>query len=126
MIYTMYWSGMQGNFQRHRSYTDDFINQDRAYKTAYDWYLPFPMDKVYSYKDIVRDRIIGNDKDTHVFIVTDDQRPAFRAWIKKEKLEDYIFYQSPKALVNENYPGSEPRLWLYVFCGPNNINRKEK
>lgn len=126
MIYTMYWSGMQASFQRGSGYTDALINRNRDYITAYGWYLPFPIGKTYPYKDIVRDRIIGNDKDTHVFIVTNDQRTGFKQWIKKEKLEDYIFYQSPKALVNENYPDSGPRLWLYVFCGPNNINRKEK
>lgn len=126
MIYTMYWSGMQGNFVRTTSYSDALINTGRDYKAAYSWYLPFKIGAVYPYKTIVRDRIIGNDKDTYVFIVTNDQRTEFKAWIKKEKLEDYIFYESPKALVNENYPGSEPRLWLYVFCGPNNINRKEK
>jgi hypothetical protein len=126
MIYTMYWSGMQGNLYRPRTLSDAVINGSKDYKAHYRWYLPFSIDKVYSYKDLVRDSILGNDKDTHVFIVTNDQHTGFKEWIKKEKLKDYIFYQSPKALVNENYPGSEPRLWLYVLCGPNNINRKEK
>lgn len=120
MIYNCYWNGC-GSAVRPAYINEDTIKNNPNLAV----WRGLKHGKMYDAGAWMAELITSNDEDSFVFIVTNEQKPSFDKWVEKYALEELIFFQDKKAWVNENYPGSEPRLWMTIFCGKNHIMRSK-
>lgn len=57
----------------------------------------------------------GKTNDSFVFITTTNQEDRMKAFIDKYSLKDYMSYEMPYAVTNQNHPQHGRKLRLRVF-----------
>ncbi len=124
MIYSAYWTATRAPATNGSGMTPATVAHYPKDK-AYDWYRIMAtispdahIPKAPAYRELLE----GN-KDSFIFIVTAEQHPEFTKWLKDNDFGKYIVFKTDKPLRNENYPGSAPRLYMYVLAGTEHMMR---
>lgn len=131
MIYTCYWESMREPISRNKDTIGYSYEAAMKYSIlSVKGYEPgFVLGTIPEYTTIHRADLmrplLDSNKDSFLFIVTNLQLQSWKYWVRKHKMEKYIA-KTIGPLVNENYPGSEPRLNIFVLAGLEHIIRKEE
>lgn len=57
----------------------------------------------------------GKSNDSFVFITTTNQESRMQSYMEKHGLKDFLSYEMPYAVTNNNHPGDGRKLRLRVF-----------
>lgn len=81
-----------------------------------------PNGKLIHRADLIK-QLLASNENSIVLIITNDQMSGFNEYLENHQLEEYVA-KRVDTLVNENYPGTTPRLNIIVLAGKEHLIRK--
>ena len=130
MIYSMYWSAMEGNMRSGVSswwgeYLSPLYNnpKNRANIDPDAFVIAKYAKKRPNFMQMLADFIHKSEDCSFVYVITKEQEESFLTFLKEYKLIDLVVYQMPDFITNANHPTMGRRIKLYVLCSPTHFWR---